>query len=325
MEIGVEKPFEKAISKTLDICFNQFELNKWFVWGFSAWLMLLGEGGGGGGGFNFPLNFGGSGGPGSGGAPTVGAPSPTGSVLPQLQSLLSSQIVWFMLGATVLLALLGIAIWIFIIWVSSRFHFIFLDNIVQNHTMIVNPWHIFSDEGNALFKWRIIFGICAFFIMALAIVFSGSVVVAMCWESIKVGQMLPMGIAGIIIGVVLLFLFILPLYVALFLVAFAVRHFIIPLMYRKTLGGVGSAWRILKPIMLVNKKSFAIYWLVCVALSCAVAFLMAAVMFGTCFLCCLGCIPIVGGYLIVAVTIPIHVFSRLFAVEFIAQFDPPSA
>jgi hypothetical protein len=47
--ISVIEPVSKAIEKTKEILFRPFDLKKWCVIGFCAWLATLGEGGGGGG------------------------------------------------------------------------------------------------------------------------------------------------------------------------------------------------------------------------------------------------------------------------------------
>ena len=46
--VSVIDPVEPAIQKTKDILFNPFDLGRWFVIGFCAWLANLGQGG-----FNF--------------------------------------------------------------------------------------------------------------------------------------------------------------------------------------------------------------------------------------------------------------------------------
>jgi len=321
-KIGVERPLEKALERTITLCFREFDLGKWFVWGFSAFMMILGEGGGGSFNFNFP---GGGGGSPSGGASgsTPGSATGTqsiGAIWPQIQNFLNSQIVWIMLGVMLAVFVIGIALWILVIWLQSRFDFIFLDNILKNHTRIADPWDVFSVEGNKLFKWRLLFWVCYFFALAISIALIAAVALGMCWDSIKTGALDGTGIAGIIIAAALfLFLFI-PLIVFFGLVTFTIKHFIVPLMYDKAVG-VGEAWRMLKPVMLAYKKEFLIYLLVRMGIAMAMGFISTAIVFGTCGLCCLGCIPLLGGYLVTTITLPLFVFSRLLAVDFTRQFD----
>ena len=51
-KIEIFKPFGEAFELTKKILFQPFELKKWFVIGFAAWLANLGAGGGGN--FNYP-------------------------------------------------------------------------------------------------------------------------------------------------------------------------------------------------------------------------------------------------------------------------------
>ena len=55
-KIEIFKPFGEAFELMKKILFQPFDLKKWLVIGFAAWLANLGGGGGGGGGFNYPDN-----------------------------------------------------------------------------------------------------------------------------------------------------------------------------------------------------------------------------------------------------------------------------
>jgi hypothetical protein len=53
-KVSVIDPISPAIQRVKDILFKPFNLGKWFVIGFCAWLAYLGSGGGGGGGGGGP-------------------------------------------------------------------------------------------------------------------------------------------------------------------------------------------------------------------------------------------------------------------------------
>src|ERR1700741_3100096 len=55
-QIEVFKPFGESFELMKKILFQPFDLKKWLVIGFAAWLTNLGAGGGGGGNFNYPDN-----------------------------------------------------------------------------------------------------------------------------------------------------------------------------------------------------------------------------------------------------------------------------
>src|SRR5882672_914946 len=62
-EISVTAPVSLALERVKQVLFRPFDLGKWFVIGFCAWLALLGEqGGGGAGNYNFGSHNGGRGG-----------------------------------------------------------------------------------------------------------------------------------------------------------------------------------------------------------------------------------------------------------------------
>jgi len=210
------------------------------------------------------------------------------------------------------------------IWLQSRFEFIFLDNILQNHTKITEPWDTFSVEGQTLFKWRIIFITGYMLVLLMEFALLATVVFAMCMDSIKSGVLSSTGMAGIVIGVALLLILILPTMVLCSLVVFVIKHFIIPLMYDKAIG-VGQAWRIVKPVLLGHRMDFFIYLLVRIAIAMGAGVITIMVFYGTCMLCCTSCIPFLGAYVLAVIMLPVHVFSRIMAVEFARQFEPVGA
>src|SRR5258705_1881579 len=55
-KIEIFKPFGEAFELMKRILFQPFDLKKWLVIGFAAWLANLGAGGGGIGNFNYPDN-----------------------------------------------------------------------------------------------------------------------------------------------------------------------------------------------------------------------------------------------------------------------------
>ena len=57
-KIEIFKPFGESFELMKKILFQPFDLSKWLVIGFAAWLANLGAGGGGAGNFNYPDNRG---------------------------------------------------------------------------------------------------------------------------------------------------------------------------------------------------------------------------------------------------------------------------
>jgi hypothetical protein len=130
-KIEIFKPFGEAFELMKKILFQPFDLKKWLVIGFAAWLANLGGGGGGGGNFNYPdkqkLNE------------TIGQiPQPV-----------------LITGICVLICFVLLLIVLFA-WLRARGRFILVDCIVRNRAAIVEPWKEFRAEGNSFFLFSLL-------------------------------------------------------------------------------------------------------------------------------------------------------------------------
>ena len=123
--------------------FQPFDLGKWFVLGFCAWLAQLGENGGGH--FNMPSG----GGPGGGG----GGGSPFEEAFHWVQANLA---VVLIVAAVIVLVVVVISL--LIVWLQCRGKFMFLDGIVRNRGAVVEPWHRYRRHANSLFLFRLVVG-----------------------------------------------------------------------------------------------------------------------------------------------------------------------
>ena len=139
MQIAYFAPLNLAWERMKHILWRPFDLSRWIVLGFSAWLAGLADGSGGGG-WKWIMDnddFRGGSAFGSHGNSWEGA---------------SDLLLWLPLLFVIIMAVA--AILLVILWVSSRSKFIFLDNVVHNRAEIVEPWHRLRDLGNSLFLWR---------------------------------------------------------------------------------------------------------------------------------------------------------------------------
>src|SRR6185436_16166675 len=134
-KIEIFKPFGEAFELMKKILFQPFDLKKWLVIGFAAWLANLGAGGGGAGNFNYPdsredahkLNE------------TIGQiPQPV-----------------LITGICVLVCVVLLLIVLFA-WLRARGRFILVDCIVRNRDAIVGPWKEFRAEGNSFFLFSVV-------------------------------------------------------------------------------------------------------------------------------------------------------------------------
>jgi len=153
--ISVIDPISPAFQKINTILFKPFDLGKWFVIGFCAWLACLGEGGGGGPSFNFGRGFGQQG-------------SQPDQALDQAKEFVLDNLHW-LIPSVIAIAVLIIAIGVLITWFSSRGRFMFLHCVALNKAEIKVPWRKYRHQGNSLFLFRIVVGIISFVFFALLI------------------------------------------------------------------------------------------------------------------------------------------------------------
>ena len=149
-KIEILSPFNQAIELTRLILFRPFDITKWLVIGFAAFLSgWLNSGGGS---IN-PWSF--------RGWNTSNAQSTF-----QFRSFNIDHAGLLL----VLIAVLVIVFFTFLIlwlWITARGRFIFIDCIVRNRAAIAEPWREFRHEGNRFFVFLIVLMVASLAIMAL--------------------------------------------------------------------------------------------------------------------------------------------------------------
>ncbi len=302
--ISVIEPIGMAINRTRDILFRPFDLGKWFVIGFCAFLAMLGEAGGGPGG-----NFGG--GPGGGHGGGGGGPSTSeiwSSVLPYLP---------FIIIGIVVAVTIGIGLAVLFAWLRGRGQFMFLDCIAKNAAHVVTPWHEYRPEGNSIFRLYLI----------LLLVFGGLILLLVGFGLVGVLISLAAGRAGVVIAILIgiaCMLFVVPLAILSALIGGLTRYFVVPIMYIDRIEW-RPAWARLWGLIRQNMGSFILWILMLIVINMAVSMaIMLLVVISFC-LCCIGCciVPIAClPYINTVVLLPLHVFRRNYALFFLAQFGP---
>jgi hypothetical protein len=282
-KIEIFKPFGDAFELTKKILFQPFDLKKWCVIGFAAFLANLNVGGFTG--FRFP-----------------GGGNWTNHVFPQRENIRSfldqlGPVWWTLIGVGILLA---VALFVVLLWVRARGHFVFIDSITHNRAAIVQPWNEYRVEGNSYF----VFSLLA--TLALVVLIIGIALVVMVPALIMSGH----HHSGLIFVPLLLILLILPL---VFFFA-TVMQFVAPVMYRQRI----HAWPAFLALFEVLGKhfvSFLLYFLFSIVLGIAIAIVAVT---ATCLTCCIAAIPYVGTVML----LPIYVFMQSFPLLFIRQFGP---
>ena len=294
MSLDYVAPLRRAWARMKDLLFHPFDLGRWLVIGFSAWLAGL-AGGGGGGGFRFN--------PGRGGVPSLQVRQAARSAWERLQAH-PHWLALIVLGAAALAA-----IGLLLLWISSRGKFIFLDNVVRGRAAIAEPWRRFAQRGDSLFFWRLGFVLaCA---VGLAIVGALALVSAGGFSGFGFGNAraatitLMAVLAALVWGVACA-------YVSLFL-----DSFVVPVMYRDGVGAV-EAWRRLLPRIESNFGDLLLYGLFLLGL--AVALGVGVVVAGL-LTCCVGLVVLALPYVGTVILLPFLVTYRAFSLEFLAQLD----
>jgi hypothetical protein len=292
-KVSVIDPISPAIERVKTILFRPFDLGKWFVIGFCAWLAYLGKGGGvgGGGGPNFQHN------------------GEARQAIEQARHFIIENLFWIVPVAIFVVALI-IVLWLVIAWLSSRGRFMFLHCVALNKAEVTIPWTKFRQHGNSLFGFKVVLGLIGFGVVALPSVVAIGLIVLMLYRGGP--HIIP------IIGIVMVFLIIFALSLVFFLIQKFTTDFVVPIMFLRTSKCV-AAWREFLTILSANKGRFALYILFQIVIGLCTSTIVFAAMCLTC--CCLACILAIP-YIGTVVLLPLLVFGRAYSLYYLRQFGP---
>src|SRR6476660_9635299 len=279
------KPFGEAFELMKKILFQPFELKKWLVIGFAAWLANLGAGGGGIGNFNYPDNR------------REGAEKLNETIGPSPQPILIT-------GICVLICVVLLLIVLFA-WLRARGRFILLDCIVRNRAAIAEPWKEFRAEGNSFF----LFSLLVVLVLIAVIVIAGLALIVPC---IPRGDQAQPGLA-FWIG---LSLFVFVAVCLAFVWALA-SQLMVPIMYRQR---CRARLAFAQSVDLVSSHPGPILLYVLFLLLLAVAAVMISCAV-TCATCCIAAIPYVGTVMLLPIPVTLGAFSLLFLRQFGPDYD----
>jgi len=295
--ISVIDPINPAIEWARTILFRPFDLGKWFVIGFSAWLAQLGSGGGNGGGG------------GRDGARYNVDPGNLRHEIDHVWRYVTANLDWI-IPVAVAAAVVFIGLWLLFLWLSSRGRFMFLYCVARNKAEVTNPWHRFQHHASSLFAFRAVLGLITLG-AAIAPFVLGGIVVSV--STVTLG-FTPLTILAIV-GAVMYFLAVL---IVSGVIAKFTKDFIVPIMYLRAVSAT-EAWRSFLDVLSVNKGRFALYILVQMAIAIAITTMMVLAACCTCCLAaCLFALPYIG----TVVLLPVHVFTRSYSLYYLAQYGP---
>jgi hypothetical protein len=259
MDIAFLEPLGRAWNRMKIALFKPFDLHKWFVVGFTAFLAGLLEmhNGSGGSKWREDLSF----------REFLGLPNRGWEWLMDNPG-------WFF--AIMTIAAFVIALVITLTWLSARGTFMFLDNVVHDRAEIAKPWTRYKREGNSLFLWRLVFGLICLMLFIMFFVFF-FVAAPHIYDSsyshrAPVEFLIPMGLLFLLMSIIIG-------YISLFL-----KSFVVPIMYKNNIKTT-QAWSRFLSIFTRHPFHFILYGLLMFVMT--IMFVIFVVFAGLAT-CCIG-------------------------------------
>lgn len=307
MPISVLDPIRPSVDRTRQMLFRPFDLGKWFVLGFTAWLAEIGQGGGGGGFPNFQARVP-AGGGGKPAAPGAGAGGGVPPVLRQALDWVRENLALVIgIGAAVLL--LVVVVSLLMGWIQGRFRFIFLDDVVRDRAEVARPWTEFRREGNSLFGFQVLLSLAMFVLVATL----GVLGLALAWPDLQAGRFGGPAVTALVVVV--------PAFLLLMLAGVVVNallhDFVVPIMYLRRQGVIAS-WRDFQAELLPGNIGKLVLYLVFRVFVIGLALGVLGVGL-TCLTCCLAALPYLGSVIL----LPLSVFSRQYPLFYLEQYGGP--
>ncbi len=280
--IEIFKPFRKAFELMKKILFQPFDLKKWFIIGFAAWLANLGRGGGS---FNYQFNR----------REELQKVNEAISQVPHPILVLGiSLLIFFVLVLIVLFA-----------WLRARGGFMFIDCIAKNRAAIAEPWREFRKEGNSYFLFSLV--VTFIFIIFAALLALPLIILAikgryhLNLHRDRLDVYVVLAIAGWIFVILLL------------IIAWAlVASFMQPVMYRRRCRAYEAFYTAVSLIG-THPGEILLYCLFLIVLAIATGLISCLAI---CATCCIAALPYIG----TVILLPVFILFRSFSLVFLRQF-----
>jgi hypothetical protein len=288
--IEIFKPFGEAFELMKKILFQPFDLTKWLVIGFAAFLASFS------GGFHSSFN------PSSGWSSREDRKAIAES-FPDVGSV--GQWDWWVIALIAVGLLIFLAVVLVIMWLGARGRFIFTDCIVRNRGAIVAPWKEFRSQGNSFFLFSLLIALCIFVVAAL----------------VALALFLPFILKGSGAHTSIGFWIALGLFVFVMLcLAFGwmlILQLMIPIMYHQRCLA-RPAFSQSARLISTYPGPMLLYLLFLLVISLAASLISC---FAACVTCCIAAIPYVGTVILLPIPVTLHGFSLLFLRQFGSEYD----
>ena len=295
-KIEIFQPFGDAFEWMKRVLFRPFDLKKWLVLGFAAFI------GGNWGGFGVG-NF----------NPDAFKNASADNVRPHFHM---ADLGPWGTAALVVAIVLVVVLALVLTWVICRGRFVFADCVVKNRAAIVDPWHEFRHEGNSFFLFTLAVGFVSVLIIALL-----ALVILVPFGIFTHNRAHGgLGVGGATaIGCVMLLWFLFAIFFTV------VTQFMVPVMYRQRCRATAAFVEVARLVMnhlgvfvLLILFSFVLF----------LAFVLISVTI-TCATCCGGALPYISSVLLLPVLVCLAAFKLFFLRQFGNDYDvwngmPPS-
>ena len=285
-KVEIFTPFGQAFELMKRILFQPFDLKKWLVIGFAAWLANIGSGGGS---FNYRFDR--------------SETHALDNFFQQIPKPILIVGICVFVGSVLLLMVL-------FAWLRARGRFVFIDCVVKNRGAIVEPWHEFRKEGNSYFLFSLVAGLV---FLAFAALLSAPLIIVAIRGRYYLAlhhDRLNVYIIGIIAAWVCLLL--------LVLFAWAlIASFMAPVMYRRRCRAYEAFHGVLS-LIAMHPGEILLYALFLIVLDIAIVIVSCAAM---CLTCCIAALPYVGTVILLPIFALLRSFSLLFLRQFGSDYD----
>ena len=294
--VSVLDPVGQAIGHVRQMLFTPFDLSKWFIVGFCAWLAYLGRSG-----FpNFNFNF-------NNGRHPFG---PDGPAMPAMKETVISHLPVIFIMAAILIPIV-IIISLILCWLQSRGQFMFVHCVAGNVAEITIPWKKFSRHGNSLFLFKFVLWITGMLLILIPVA-----IIIIIGISIHAAGSSAMGAAGIIASVFGIFVIV----AAFILVDKFTNDFVVPIMFMQT-SSIIAGWRTFLAMLGNNKVRFLLYILFQIAISIVISFIILMICLVGCCFCCASILLLIP-YIGTVILLPLLAFKRAYSLFYLSQFGP---
>jgi hypothetical protein len=298
--------FKRAFRRMTVILFRPFDIVKWFIIGFSAWLATM---------FNSAaFRFEDDDKPRRVGLALrdifLGDGSFVGRVCRYFE--IEESIFWLIISGTIALMLFMIAVTLILLWISSRFKFIFIDNLANDRTEISKAWTNFKEPGNSAFRWLFAWGAAVCLVSVIFFIIMTSITYPLINEFSGTGNISIFGLATLVFVAAVYLLIVSFLLIGLYFF----NEFVLLIMYKRNMHA-RSALREFMKLLGATPRTFLKFIILQVFVSIACFIVVGLFVICT---CCVAIIPLFIPYIGTVLLLPVFVFQRLQAMELMAAF-----